>query len=46
MGLQALDEGEGFGELWEAGFVGLEFRRVNAAAQVAGSDGVLEVELA
>lgn len=44
MGLQALDEGEGFGELREAGFVGLEFRRVDAAAQAAGSDGVFEVE--
>jgi len=42
--LKALDEGEGFGELREAGFVGLEFGRVDAAAQAARPDGVLEME--
>ena len=42
--LQTFDEGKGFRELREARFVGLEFGRVDAAAQAARLDGVLEVE--
>ena len=42
--LQALDEGEGLGELGELGFFGFELAGVHAAADTAQFDGVLEVK--
>ena len=42
--LQALDEGESFGELGEARFVGFELAGVDAAAQAARLDRMLEVQ--
>ncbi|SPE18098.1 hypothetical protein SBA5_130037 [Candidatus Sulfotelmatomonas gaucii] len=44
MQLQALDEGEGFGELREARFLSLEFSGVNAAAQATRFDRIFEVQ--
>src|ERR1700722_8060540 len=42
--LQTLDEGESFGELRKAGFLGFKFRGVNATAQAAGSHWMFKVQ--
>jgi hypothetical protein len=41
---KALDEGEGFGELREERFLGFELAGVDAAAQAAHADRMLEVK--
>ena len=43
-GLQALDEGEGLAEFGEERFVGFEFAGVDAAAETAHPDGMLEMK--
>jgi len=42
--LEAFEEGEGFAELGEAGFVGFELAGVHAAAKAAHTNWMLKVQ--